>query len=401
MDWCSFFKSPPLKRWAESLQKRQSIFHRSTKIKVSHLPDGSGSHIHKSKKMTRLLSIILALAALTACNKDLIDTNIKDHFFLEHKGANMPVVVEGNTASKTFVVVLHGGPGGNAMIYNHAIKDFSEPMEEDYAMVYWDQRLSGNSTGKFSEDLITTEQFVEDLERLLDLLHFRYGDDIRIFLMGHSWGGALGTVFITKGDNQNRIKGWINVDGVHNFEAYERMVRDRLLELAPEQIAQDNHADEWRDIQDFCEGLQNQQHINSSDGLQLNSYGHVVGSYMEDDGVLAEPEVGVGAVLKFTFFSNHYPTLAAANNLMVAGTLWNLVKEDDYTPALENVQVPALYISGRYDCVVPLAMIEQAYEHHGGDDKELLIFERSGHSPMVNEPEAFVDGVKRFIEQYK
>lgn len=351
--------------------------------------------------MIRLTAILILFAALTACNKDLIDTNVKDHFFLEHKGANMPVLVEGNTASKTFVVVLHGGPGGDAMIYNHAITGFSEPLEEDYAMVYWDQRLSGNSTGKFSDDLVTTEQFVEDLEQLLHLLEFRYGDDISLFLMGHSWGGALGTAFVTTGENQSRIKGWINVDGVHNFEAYERMVRDRLLELAPDEILAGHHVEEWMDIQEFCEPLVGLEKIDNSDGTRLNGYGHLAGGYMEKDGVLAESSIDVSGVIKYTFFSNHYTTLAVSNNLMVSGTLWDKVREDDYTTALESVQTPALYISGRYDCVVPLAMIEQAYEHHGSADKELVIFERSGHSPMVNEPVAFVQSMKQFVEKYK
>lgn len=350
--------------------------------------------------MTRFIILLSLFAAFTACNDDLIDTNVKDHFFLEHKGANMPVLVEGNTASKTFVVVLHGGPGGDAMVYNHAITDFSEPLEEQYAMVYWDQRLSGTSTGKFSDELVTTEQFVEDLEQLLHLLEFRYGDDISLFLMGHSWGGALGTAFVTTGENQSRIKGWINVDGVHNFEAYERMVRDCLLAFAPDQISAGHHVEEWTDIQEFCTPLLGQNKIDNSDGTQLNGYGHLAGTYMEEDDVIAESSVGIKDVIKYSFFSNHYTTLAVSNNFMVS-TLWDKIREDDYSEALESVQTPALYISGRYDCVVPLAMIEQAYEHHGSSEKELVIFERSGHSPMVNEPAAFVDTMIEFVEKYK
>ena len=47
--------------------------------------------------------------------------------------------------------------------------------------------------------------------------------------------------------------------------------------------------------------------------------------------------------------------------------------------------------------VVPPALGEDAFEKVSSDVKKLVIFESSGHSPMSNEPDLFVDEVLSFI----
>ncbi|MEM6699222.1 MAG: alpha/beta hydrolase, partial [Bacteroidota bacterium] len=240
-----------------------------------------------------------------SCEKgELIETQVKHHFFLEHDGANMPVLVEGNTASKTFIIILHGGPGGDAMIYNHVLRSFSDPLEERYAVVYWDQRASGNSSGKFENDRLTIEQFVEDLDRLVSLLEFRYGADIQQFLLGHSWGGALGTAYLTTANYQDRIAGWMNVDGVHNFIDYGTMTRECLMRMANEQINSEEFGQEWEDILEFCAGL-NPNDINDLERTRLNQFGHKAGSYLTEEGIVQQAKVEIKDLSKYNYFSNH------------------------------------------------------------------------------------------------
>jgi len=60
------------------------------------------------------------IVVFISCNKndEAIGTNVSDLLWLENKGAQMQILVEGNTASKTFILLLHGGPGGNSGAYN-------------------------------------------------------------------------------------------------------------------------------------------------------------------------------------------------------------------------------------------------------------------------------------------
>lgn len=337
-----------------------------------------------------------------SCEKELIGTGIEDHFFLENDGAIMPVVVEGNTQSKTFIVIIHGGPGGNAMIYNGLLTSFSDPLEEKYAMVYWDQRGSGNSSGHYSVDELEMENFVDDLDKLITVLQHRYGANIGIFLMGHSWGGALGSAYITTGNNQHRLKGWIDVDGVHNFPDYGRMTRRALLRVGQDQLSRNNNEDHWEDVVEYCINLDSNT-ISRNQEFKLNGFGHLSEPVLANDGFVNKFEVDPGDQLTFELFSNHSSLTALFNNIVTTTKVWDKVSELSFTEALEDVEIPGLFLWGRFDLVVPLDMGLEAFEHYGAseENKELVIFERSAHSPMANEPAFFVHAVESFVDKYK
>ena len=65
------------------------------------------------KKLAILISVTLVMF-LSACEKQGFYQG--DHFFVKNAGAEMPVYVKGNIQSGTFILFLHGGPGGNASL---------------------------------------------------------------------------------------------------------------------------------------------------------------------------------------------------------------------------------------------------------------------------------------------
>ena len=65
--------------------------------------------------------------------------------------------------------------------------------------------------------------------------------------------------------------------------------------------------------------------------------------------------------------------------------------------------MPSLLLWGKWDFVVSSTLGEEALKNLGtpDEDKSLVIFDRSGHSPMQAEPEKFVNAVLDFVEKYK
>ena len=120
-----------------------------------------------------ILSIIFVFL-LGSCDDQLLSKDYQggDWFYLESKGAIMPVWVTGNKSSKVFVLYLHGGPGGSAIgsVYMAGLRK----MKSDYAIVYWDQRGSGESKGNAKPESFTLEQCVEDLWKLVHILRYKY-----------------------------------------------------------------------------------------------------------------------------------------------------------------------------------------------------------------------------------
>jgi len=86
------------------------------------------------------------------------------------------------------VVISHGGPG-----FDH---NYILPMSEladDYRVIFYDQRATGNSTGAVNANSITLDNFVQDLEGLRKKLNLG-----KVNLIGHSWGGGLAVYYAIK-----------------------------------------------------------------------------------------------------------------------------------------------------------------------------------------------------------
>lgn len=65
---------------------------------------------------------------------------------------------------------------------------------------------------------------------------------------------------------------------------------------------------------------------------------------------------------------------------------------------LATIKVPTLVMVGRHDPICPL---EEAQEIAGLVPKsELVVFEKSGHNPAMDEPEVFREEVGKFLEKH-
>src|SRR5882762_9923081 len=190
--------------------------------------------------MRRAILFVSLCLVLSACPDSMY--NDGDFFWLVSKGAQMPVVVRGNKASGIFLLFLHGGPGGTAL-QKIGLPAFNQ-LEKDYATVFYDQRSSGSSQGNSNDKYLTLEQFEEDLDNIIDLIHGKYGNP-EIFLMGHSWGGCLGTGYLTNAAHQAKVRGWIEIDGAHNNPRGDSLSLQWVIDYAHQQITAGIDAGIW------------------------------------------------------------------------------------------------------------------------------------------------------------
>jgi pimeloyl-ACP methyl ester carboxylesterase len=73
----------------------------------------------------------------------------------------------------------------------------------------------------------------------------------------------------------------------------------------------------------------------------------------------------------------------------------------NFTPQLSKIKIPSLIIYGKYDFVCPPILGQIMYNNISSTDKELIIYEKSAHSPMGHEIGKFKNDVTQFIETYK
>ncbi|OFX18323.1 MAG: hypothetical protein A2033_00615 [Bacteroidetes bacterium GWA2_31_9] len=343
--------------------------------------------------------LIFIILFINSCKKEDLG-NLNDFFYLRNDGADLPVYVEGNGYSKKFVIVIHGGPGGDAQIYNNFSKAFSKTLEDNFAMVYYDQRGSGTSVGKFNGDLLNVNQHVEDLEKLITLLKSKYGSSINIFLFGHSWGGTLGTAFLIKGNNQDKISGWIEVDGAHNF-ACNKEVYYALKNISLQQIYSSSYSKEWSEIYSYCNKLDTTIAFADTTISRLNKFGFEVEKYLNTDGlIISDTPLEISSLLNHLYTSGYSPITAKINLRITSIKMFNEVKNLNYSDQLYKIKIPTLFVWGKHDYVIPIKIGYDGINKIGSTDKKMLVLEKSGHSSMFNQMKPFLTEVVGFISSH-
>jgi len=195
--------------------------------------------------------IIMTTIALIACQKEQIGIgeNMSETFFLESNGAAMRIQVEGNTTSGVYLLYIHGGPGTSSYFFN---TDYvTANLERNFAAVYWDQRNAGGSQGTSNADRLTLNQITEDLRKTIQLIRYRYGEDSKVFLLSHSFGGLIATSFMSREEDRLLVDGWIFTDGIYDYPVNDSLARVALNQEAQARVSQGQFEEEWTRILDF------------------------------------------------------------------------------------------------------------------------------------------------------
>lgn len=294
----------------------------------------------------------------------------------------------------TFLIYLHGGPGFTSLEACESEESPFYMLERDMAVVYWEQRRAGTSQGNCNYDELVLAQYTEDLEKLFAFLEHCYETDLEFFLIGHSWGGALGVDFLAKPENQGRVSGWIDASGGHNVPLIAELERQMVIVVGARQIAANTtNADKWR------------SHIEQAAGLDLTEPADVfemnrLARKSED---LMRQADSVNKLidrlsLADYFFSPLDLHAMPQNGERTIAALRDAVAKLDRSAALGRISIPVLMLWGRYDFRVPPAYAEAALAAYAAEDKTLLFFERSAHFAQWQEPAGFYEAVHRFIQ---
>jgi len=344
------------------------------------------------KNILTILTIILVVL-FSACKKSVYLSE-GDFFHLKNDGADMPVWVMGNPDSDVILITVHGGPGDSGLSF-HVTPGF-QLLENDYLMVYWDQRFSGMSQGHTDYSTMNPEQFIEDLDKLVQLIEHKYPNK-KLFMLGFSWGGQLSSGYLGINDNASKFKGWISLDGAIFAEYEAQLMREWILERVPEKL-NDPDADHefWQFIVDWYET--NPSPANYSDYEPYWYVSALSGDVYDYDAYLETQTIPYGELILRSMFSMSYYVYGFAKKEDILE--WDRI---DNTEALGNINIPSMMLWGANDGVVPVPVANYVYDHLATDSlyKEIVLIDKCGHGPQSERPEEFYDAMFNFIETYK
>lgn len=203
--------------------------------------------------------------AITDSQGHVVEGSISSLESVDINGVEQSLCIRGYSKENPILLILHGGPGFALTGWREVF--ITDELEKNFTVVLWDQRGSGRS---FSSDLkssdLSVNILVDDTYTLINYLRQRFDKD-KIYLMGHSWGSALGFLTMMKyEDYPDVIEAYISageaVDLVRRHEksfewtlgqAYERenekAIRqlEKLLPFEPENTKSIKRKNKWQD----------------------------------------------------------------------------------------------------------------------------------------------------------
>ncbi len=322
---------------------------------------------------TPLLALAILLAGCSLYTEG-------DWFHVRSNDADMPVWVKGNVDSGVFVVSLHGGPGGSATAFG--LVGFAE-LEEEVAVVYWDQRHAGNSLGDADADDSRVATYTEDLEAVVAVLHHRYDID-RLVLWGTSWGGTIGAHYLSAGDGAAErragIDGFVFEHANYSAQRSFSYSRDWVAEQSAAHLAEGEDDELWGGCVDFYE-----QTPELAEVADWSSHYECLSAAGGTEAPVENAHALGDVPAEFVFASPVSAALLGLNE----GTAWDseglmqeFVLDDSLSQSMADIDVPTLVLQGRHDRVAPWEVGHDLFEAIATPDehKQEVILEDSGHA---------------------
>lgn len=305
-------------------------------------------------------------------------------------GQDQYIIIRGVDKTKPVMLFLHGGPGSPEVAF---IKHYNPYIENDYVMVYWEQRGAGKSFSKsIPPETMNLQQMVSDTRELSKYLLNRF-DHEKIFLMGHSWGSLLGIMTAYK--HPDLFHAFIGIgQACHQFKG-EQMSYDWALGQAVER--NDTKAvrrlknltlpDSTASSDKWLEYLMMERKF-------VNLYG----------GGTTREITGMWPLVKIVLNSGIY-TLGEKLNFMNASmfsleNMWLDVINTNLFNEIDSMRIPVYIFHGVHDYTTPYPLAKEFYQQLKAPQKGFFSFDNSAHSPVMEEPEKFNSTLRELTEKF-
>ena len=252
------------------------------------------------------------------------------------------------------ILVLHGGLG-----FDHTyFRPYLDPLADANRLVYLDHRNHGRS-GRPPIEQLTHEQLAADVEAIRSSLGLG-----KMILFGHSYGGFVALEYALR--YQDRIAGLVLCCTAPAIDYADVVMENAKRKGTPKQFAAVEKV--------FAGTIDTDEELRATwpDVLPLYfvSYDPALGAELDRKGSYS------GAA-----FHRAFTSLVPAYNV---------------APRLGEIRVPTLIFSGRHDWITPVTQGGQRLKD-GIPGSELVVFERSGHYPFIEEQPAFLTALRSWL----
>lgn len=292
------------------------------------------------------------------------------------------IFIRGTDQKNPIMIFLHGGPGEPALGMSSSRKLDAELIKH-YTVVHWDQRGAGKTyNSQIPVDSMTLDRLVEDCNELIDYLRNRFQTQ-KVFIVAHSSGTLIGIK--TAHRYPEKIHAYVGVSQVINDYEQQRISYEFIVEEA-------NKSGNVKDqiaIKEVGPPTYETPEKEFEKARLIIKYGGMMHDF--------SMKKMLGIVIAY-FTSPEYSLSEALRTIRGKGlkfttnSLWQEIIHINFTKEIESIKAPIYFFGGKSDMITPTVLVEDFYKGLDAEKgKKLIIFENSGHWPMMEEKEKYQD----------
>ena len=261
--------------------------------------------------------------------------------------------------SGTPFLVMHGGLGFDHSYFRPELDLLGESIE----LIYYDHRGNGRS-GRPPISSITFEQLADDAEELRKVLGYD-----RIGVIGHSFGGFVALKYAIKYPENLSFLIPMNIYPAFDRTHTKAFVKGLQAKNPSPELMKTFNSPPARTIEEF---RINYRILNY---LYVYDYKSEIKKRFEKmfDKMILNLE------------------LSAITNKLI--TKFNVLSD------LNKISTPTLVVGGSGDGIIPASQVQRL--HNNIPNSDIHIFEKSGHYPFFEEPEAFIKVILDWVNTVK
>ena len=291
-----------------------------------------------------------------------------DGKYVKVNNAKLWVVTVGSGDPVFFIA---GGPGGA----HPGLRSFDPLAVSGHQLIYFDGFGRGKSDTAKVVSEYSLQRDIEDLEGLRVGLKLQ-----KISVLGHSYGGLVAQGYAIK--YPQNVSHLILANTFHSYVMWQENDDNSNHEIKT------NYPEVWEDLMKIRE-----KGAVSSDADHQEIYGRVPYGFM----YAYNPEKFVGrgsSPYPNRFNSKLYYQLVGRDGDFYVGSD---IGTFDFRKQLKDLKMPILVIGGRFDRVATPWMMVKYKEYC--PQTQFVMFEKSGHNPQVEEPEAEFKLINDFLKR--
>ena len=291
-------------------------------------------------------------------------------------GHEFAIVIRGHSVDNPVLLFLAGGPGGSEI---GAMRNHLPALEEHFTVVTWDQRGSGKSYPELDPtDTITLDGYVDDTIAVTNYLRDRFGQN-DIYLAGQSWGTTLGVLAVQ--EQPELYRAFIGTGQMVSQRETDRIFYQDTLAWARAN-GNDGLVDEleaigpppYDEMFPYETALANEHDVYPYDNSP-NSEGE--GGFSEN--LIVEEYTLIDQIHALGAFID---TFAA---------LYPQLQEIDFREIATDFEIPMFFVQGAHEAAGRADLFDEWYPMVNAPIKDVAVLETSGHRPLWEQPDEFVD----------